>query len=144
MRYKNNVLNKKVADAISVATDLFEPTSRMIHEIRSKDDWKYNSGTGKEVALRLTIPGAAVDVFTYRPKNPFTRAIGNFNGKEIQLNLYALSWLTEEQLIGLLLHERAHFCGFNHGSGWFANYKTADKCQYSVPYFLSENVAKWI
>jgi hypothetical protein len=39
-----------------------------------------------------------------------------------------------------ICHEYGHLCGFGHGN----NYKTNYKCEWSLPYYLSENVSRWL
>jgi predicted SprT family Zn-dependent metalloprotease len=110
----------------------------MANDLTMKTDWKY--GTKGDVLKTLLQEREPIHLFTYRPWNPFTKAIGYFDGKDIHININKLPRLSNSDLVGLLLHEYAHYCGFTHGN----NYKTEEKCLYSVPYYLSENVEKWL
>ena len=136
MRFKNCVIDPNIAHSISYAESLLKPDSRMIKELQGKTDWKYNSHNVVDELLKDREP---VSVYTYRPWNPFTKAIGYFDGKAIHINIKVLENYNFHLVTGLLLHEYAHYCGFGHGN----NYKTQEKCLYSVPYYLSENTSKW-
>lgn len=142
MRFRNMTLEARISYAIFTAEKLLDPTSELIKAVWHKDDWQYDTvANGYLVSLRLVKVREPIQVFFYTPWNPFTRAIGYFNGEnEIHLNKLRFPKLTQNELIGLLLHEYSHYCGFTHGN----NYKTEDKCLYSVPYYLSENVTKWM
>lgn len=112
----------------------------MMNEILFKNDFKYDSGTGYQVAKKISECSKVAPVFFYKPKNPFTRAMGYSDGKAIYLNSRKFKDFCFNDLVGLLLHEAAHLYGFSHGS----NFKTKEKCEASVPYYLSENVGRWI
>jgi len=79
-------------------------------------------------------------IFFYKPFNVFSKAMGYSDGKAIYLNSRKFKDFSFNDLVGLLLHERLHMVGFSHGN----NYKTAEKCLYSVNYFVSENIERWI
>lgn len=82
-----------------------------------------------------------IKIFTYKPAWRFTKAIAMTNGDgAIHFNIYKINKTSLESKVGTILHEYAHLCGFKHGN----NYKTKEKCLYSVPYFLSENVKRWL
>lgn len=137
MRFKNNVIDKNVAHAIKEVESLLTPDSTMIKDLSAKNDFQYESGG--MVHLVLLEQRQPIPVFTYRPWNPWTKAIGYFDGKAIHINITKLDKFDFKELCGLLLHEYAHYCGFKHGN----NFKTEHKCKYSVPYYLSENITKW-
>lgn len=141
MRFKNNVINKEVANACVVANELLTEGSLMLEEIRKKNDFAYNSGTGEEVYNKIIKCKTVVPVFTYRPKWFFTKALGMTKNNAIHLNIYALDNMDEKALVGLLCHEWLHAGPkFSHSN----NYKTEFKCKHSVNYWVSENVSKWI
>lgn len=145
MRFNNRTNNPDVSNAINLAEKLLSSDSKMMQEIRLKNDFKYNSGSGEEVyTILFTPPPWPIPVYTYRPKNPFTKAVAYRDALGIHFNVYKIKNLNTVSMTGTLLHELAHDEGFNHGTGWFANRKTKEKCLYSVPYYLSENVSKWL
>jgi urease accessory protein UreE len=139
-RFYNMTTQQKISDAIVIAEKLLEYNSAMLIEISKKDDFKYNSGKGVEVALALHAERSLVKVFTYKPKWVFSKAIGYSDGKAIYVNLRKLPEMSVIDVASNLLHEMAHHAGFNHSN----NYKTQDKVLYSVPYYLSENISKWM
>ena len=144
MKFQVNIISKEVKAAAMVAENLFHPCSEMMDELRVKDDFKYNSGTGSEIVSKILGFNKTIQVFSYRPRNPFTKAVGYFDGKAIHINVNKISSLTHSDLVGMLCHEYLHFVGFNHGTGWRRNYKTQDKVLYSLPYFVSENIGRWL
>lgn len=137
MKFKNCVIHPEVAFAIKQVEKLLTKESTMIKELSGKKDWKFGS---IDVVYKLLMDKEPVSVFTYKPWNPFTKAVGYFDGKAIYINVKALEKFDFAQICGLLLHEYSHYCEFNHGN----NYKTEEKCLYSVPYYLSENITKWV
>jgi hypothetical protein len=139
-RFQNNVIDKKVAQAITEAERLLQKESDLILNVTLKNDFKYNSGLGENVAMELLKERPPLPVFTYTPWNPWSRAIGYFDGKAMYLNLRKLPSMSIEEIAANLIHEYSHYAGFRHGS----NYKTREKCLYSVPYFLSSNTGKWL
>jgi hypothetical protein len=139
MRFKNLTYKGAVDAAIADATRLLKFDSKMLNDIFNKRDFKYDSGPSHLIANSLELIREPIDIYTYRPWYP-SRAIGYFDGEAIHLNLRKLPALTHVDLVGNLLHEYAHYCGFHHGN----NYKTEEKCLYSVPYFISENVGQWL
>lgn len=139
-RFNVNVISKEVIEAAKVAERLLSPGSLMLEEIRLKNDFKYNSGTGEEVYQKIVNCDAIVPVFTYRPKWRFTKAIGYFGRDAVHINIYKLDELEHNELVGLLVHEWLHKAGFGHGN----NYKTKEKVLFSVNYFASENVSRWV
>lgn len=140
MRFRNCIIDKNIDEAVKIANSILTAGSSLINELSNKDDFQYNSGHGIQVALNLILVRDPVNVYSYKSLNPFTKAIGYFDGEAIWINLRKLPTLSKEEIIGLLLHEFSHYCGYKHGN----NYKTEEKCKNSVPYFLSENVKRWI
>jgi hypothetical protein len=139
MRFKNCTINQRLNHAISYVETLLHEDSRMMFDLRQKNDWKYNSGSSEEIVKELIIKRPIINVYTYRPFNPFTRAIGYYKNNAIHINIKFLDNFDYQLVCGLLLHEYAHYCGYSHGN----NFKTQDKVLYSVPYYLSENVTRW-
>ena len=140
MRFQNNVIDKKVAEAVKDAEALFLPSSLMMQELRLKNDFKYNSGSGEEIYQRVLSHEIALPVFTYKPVWRFTKAIGYFDGKATHINILKLPCMKHEEVVANLCHEKFHQMGWSHGN----NYKTKDKVLFSVPYFVSENIKRWL
>ena len=140
MRFRNCIISYEITHAIKQVEKLLTVDSSMIKELQSKNDWRFNSGTSGEVIVKLLEEREPVNVYTYRPWNPFSKAVGYYDGKAIHINVKALESFNFEKLCGLLIHEYSHYCGFRHGN----NYKTKEKCFNSVPYYLSENITKWV
>jgi hypothetical protein len=139
-RFTNKTGNNDVTMALITAHVLLTDGSKMINEIRVKNDFKYGSGRGALVASRLLDQRLPIEVFMYRPWNPWTAAVGYFDGEAIHVNSRKVGSFNLVDIVGLLLHEYGHYCGFYHGN----NYKTQEKCLFSVNYFMSENVGKWV
>lgn len=140
MRFRNNIIDPKVSEAIKKAEDLLMAGSNMINELTEKNDFKFNSGSGVQVALNLILAREPINVYTYKPFYPFSKALGYYDGEAIWINIRKMQVMNVDSLVGLLLHEHSHYCGYTHGN----NYKSKEKVLYSVPYFLSENVEKWL
>lgn len=142
MRFENRTVFTSISDAISKADKLLKIGSAMTTEVNLKTDWKYDKiAIGTQVTYGLVLKKyPALRVFTYKPFNPWTSAIAYFDGNNVHFNIRKLPDLTVNQITGTLLHEYAHYCGFTHGNNW----KTEEKCLYSVPYYLSENVSRWL
>jgi hypothetical protein len=143
-RFINNSTNRLISEYIQDATTLLLPNSIMLAEIKDKNDWKYGSGNGLNVAVKLMQAGNAVPVYVV-PKTRDTSAVAYFqNGKTYLYADYVAS-ASPSNVVGTLLHEYAHHQGFNHFSAFgTSNYKTKAKCLYSVPYYLSENAWRWL
>ena len=139
MRFKNCVIDKNIPHAIKQVEKLLEPDSMMIKELQSKNDWKFNSGSSGEVSVKLLEEREPICIYTYRPWNPFTKALGYYDGKAIHININKLDTFDFKELCGLLIHEYSHYCGFAHGN----NFPTKEKYLFSVPYFLSQNIDRW-
>lgn len=142
MRFKNNTIFKEIDTAIAMAESLLQFESILDEHVSLKHDWKYDRITsGKSVSNNLigTLRNP-IHVFTYKPFNPWTKAIGYFDGKAIHVNIRKLPGMTAKEIASNLIHEYAHYCGYTHGN----NFKTKEKCLYSVPYFLSSNVERWL
>lgn len=140
MRFENRTIQPEIAQAIEIAERLLLSMSKMMIELEDKNDWKYNSGQGKDVVINLQLRQAPLKVFTYKPINPWSSAIGYFDGFSMHINTRKLPFMSVKDIAANLLHEYCHYAGFTHGN----NYKTKDKCLYSVPYYVSENIDKWI
>ncbi len=140
MIFRNCIIDKKMVHAIKWAESLLKASSPMIMDLLQKTDWKYNSGSSSDVVLCLLTPREPVNVYTYRPWNPFSRSIAYTDGKSINFNINKIGQLSESEIAGSLLHEYSHICGFTHGN----NFPSEDKNKFSVPYYLSQNVKKWI
>jgi hypothetical protein len=142
--YDNRTIRPSIAAAIHAATNLFDYQSGMMQELAEKDDFKFNSGLGYEIVNKIRAFDKAVPVFTYRPWNPFTAALGYSKKGKVYINVRKLDSMEFSDLVGLMVHERLHAIGFNHGTGMYSNYKTEEACLYSVPYYCSENILKWL
>jgi hypothetical protein len=141
VRFKNNTLYKEIDHAIKIAESLLNPNSPMMNELREKNDFAFNSGTGEEVYMKIVNCKIIAPVFTYRPLWRFTAALGYSDKKGIHLNIYRIDKLDHVSLVSLLCHEASHHLfGFSHGN----NYKTEFKCKHSVPYWLSENAWRFL
>ena len=138
--FENRTLDKSINAAIITANEMLNGSSKMMLELSHKNDFKFNSGDGETVWLKIVNYKGVTPVFFYKPFNPWTSAMGYSDGKAIYLNSRKFDSFTFSDLVGLLLHEKLHIIGFGHGN----NYKTSDKCLYSVNYFVSENVRKWL
>jgi hypothetical protein len=140
-RFENLTLFPEITNAIAIAEHLLLEPSALLAEVRGKEDFKFESGPGYMVAARLQRgPGRVLKVFTYSPWNPWTKAIGYFNGEDIFINKKVLPRMSLKDIVANLCHEYAHACGFHHDN----NYKTDIKVKQSVPYFISENIGRWI
>lgn len=139
-RFYDNTKNEEIAKAIILAEKFLSDGSRMLEELSLKNDFKYDSGSGQYIVRELLSQAPLIRVSFYRSFNPFSAALGYSDGKNIFIN--SRKKFSQTDLLGLLLHEYAHTCNgkFSHGN----NYKTLEKCLYSVPYFISENVSKWL
>jgi hypothetical protein len=137
-RFINMTHDKDVALAITHAELLLTEYSDMIFDVSQKNDFKYDSGLGMHVAQVLLLKRDIIPVFHYKPMNPFSRVIGYFQDGKQYIN--KRKKLSHPALVGNLIHEYSHYCGFKHGN----NTRTAEKCLYSVPYYLSDNIEKWM
>jgi hypothetical protein len=142
-RFNLCAVSTKLEIAIHDAQNLLNHNTRMINEIVDKQDWKYNSGTGLAVRDSLLKERDVINVYVAPSKN--TKAVAYFQNGNIYIYQTYLDTVLFVNLVGTLLHEYAHYCGFNHNSSFgTSNFKTKAKCLYSVPYYLSENVARWV
>jgi hypothetical protein len=139
-RFYINVISDKIKNAAIDAERLLHYESSMMKEIREKNDFKYNSGTGEEIYQKFASSDKAVPVFTYRSKWAFSRVIGYFDGKAIYINLRKLPGLSHEDIVSNLCHEYGHALGYGHGS----NYPSEDKNKFSLPYWISSNVKRFL
>lgn len=142
MRFQNNTIHREIDQAIELAEDLLNMGSNLSTSLAVKNTWKYdNIKMGITVVENLIIvKRKPIQVLTYKPRIPWSMAIGGFKNGHIQINIKKLPYMTTVEIAANLLHEYAHYCGYSHGN----NFKTKEKVQFSVPYFLSENVSKWI
>lgn len=129
-----------VTSAIYYAERLLTAGSPMMLELEAKNDWKYNSGTGKEVVEKLLWCTKVPEVRLYKPWNHWSKVIGYTDGKNIYINARKLPSMSYQDVVGNLCHEFSHLAGLSHGN----NYKTEDKVRFSVPYFISENISRWL
>lgn len=140
MRFVNKTLNEQIDAAIVSAERLLKHDSPMLAEIEMKNDFAFDSGKGSYVASKLRTGYYPLTISTYLPWNPFTKVIGYYDGSSIFINLKILPRLHMKDMVANLLHEYAHHCGFTHGN----NYPSHEKNLYSVPYFISSNIEKWL
>ena len=138
MKFLNKTDMVSIDAAIVDAQILLRSDSQMIEDIYQKKDWQYDSGTPADIILKLVQNREPIDVYYYKPLYPWSSALGYFDGEAIHINYRKI--LNHSVLVGLLLHEYAHYCGFKHGN----NYKSKHKTLYSVPYWLSENVKYYL
>lgn len=140
MRFENRTLNKDfINQAIMKAEFLLSDESPMMNELLLKNDFKYGSGTGYQVCKKISECNKIAPVFFYKPRNPWTKALGYSDGKAIHLNSRKFNTFTLHDLTGLLVHEWFHFGpGFNHGNNWPSD----EKNNFSVNYFCSSNISK--
>lgn len=134
MRFINMTNESKITEAIKVAEKYLEADSDLMQAIRQKNDWKYDVTSGMEAFLNLYTKRDPIRVFTWRPFNPWTRAIGFYRDGEININVRKLKAMSVREIASHLLHELTHHHGFHHGNNW----KTQDKVWFSLPYFVSE------
>lgn len=148
-RFDNRTNNKSIAEAIKIAESLLTPGSSMLYDISVKNDWQYGIISGTQAAIQLAQVRPLVPVFTYRKR--FSRAVGYFQNDEIYINLAKMHLHTQNDLVALLVHEAAHYAGFHHVDEgfWgkrFANKRTQNKINFSLPYWLSTQISegRWI
>lgn len=137
-RFINCTDSEAVQVAIYMAEQLLMPNSKAMMIIHDKNDFKYNSGEGYKIHDKLVEKRELIEVRFYKPLYPWSSALGYYDGKAIYINYRKI--LDNKALVGLLLHEYAHYCGFHHSG----NLISKDKIRFSVPYFLSSNVGAWI
>jgi hypothetical protein len=142
-RFNLCAVSTKLEIAMDEARYLLGYNTVMMVELLGKMDWKYNSGTGLAVHDSLLKERDVINVYVAPSKN--TKAVAYFQNGNIYIYQSYLDSCTTPELVGTLLHEYAHYCGFNHNSSFgTSNFKTKAKCLYSVPYYLSENVSRWV
>jgi hypothetical protein len=142
-RFNNCAVSGKLELAITSATLLLEEPSKLYNDVFYKNDWKYNSGSGIDVYKSLYKEKTPINVYVVPSKN--TKAVAYFQNGNIYIYQSYLDTASITNLVGTLLHEYAHYCGFNHNSSFgTSNFKTKAKSLYSVPYYLSENVSRWV
>lgn len=146
--FDNRTIEPRVFRAIKFAKELLHPDSKMMKELWHKNDFEYNSGLGQEICEKIVFFTEPTKVFFFKSKNPWSKSFGYFNNVDsIFINTRKFNELCKEDekgrmpgLIGFLCHERLHHVGFSHGN----NFKTKHKCLYSVNYFVSENIERWL
>lgn len=138
-RFDNRTLNSKISDAVKISDELLSPGSKMLNEIRAKNDWGYNSGTGEEIYQKIVTSKVVAPVFMYRAWF-WSKALGYSDSTGIYINSRKIDSFSVSDLVGLLTHEISHQMGFNHGS----NYPSDDKNLRSLPYFISFNISRWL
>jgi hypothetical protein len=142
-RFNLCAISTKLEIAMDEVRYLLSYNTPMMVDILGKQDWKYNSGTGLAIRDSLLKERDVINVYVAPSKN--TKAVAYFQNGNIYIYQSYLDTALLVELAGTLLHEYAHYCGFNHNSSFgTSNFKTKAKCLYSVPYYLSENVARWI
>lgn len=140
MKFDNRTLNNNVRNACIKASELLLPNSELMSELKIKNDFKFNSGTGIEIYTKIYKCTKVVPVFTYKPWNIFSSALGYYDGKSIHINNRKLPEMSFDSLVGLLCHEYLHAVGFKHGN----NYPSEEKNNFSVNYYVSNNIKKWL
>jgi len=138
----NCTLNESVNSGIFIAHKLLSPYSVMSKELKQKTDWKYD--TPDNFLEILTTYKGKINVYTFRPKNPWSKVIAYYERDAINFNIRKLPDLGSVAIAGTLIHELCHHLGIHHGTGRLRNYKTQDKSLYSVPYYISDNIHKWV
>lgn len=118
--------------AMTHAEKLLDEGSELLKAIYAKNDWKYGESLGQLVVFKILNCDSIAEVRFYRSFNPWSRVVGYAKGGKIYINERKAS--DYKTIVGNLVHEYMHVVGFTHGN----NYKTKDKCLYSVPYFASE------
>lgn len=140
-RFQNSTVGvPKLIEAIRLAEADLTPGSTLLGQLAAKNDWKYNAGTGQAVFFQLTADRPPVSVYMAKG-NPQSAAVGAYANGVITLYEHYVDSATVDDIRACLRHEYSHYAGFNHASGPLgitSNYKTKDKCLYSVPYWLSE------
>ena len=138
-RFQNSTVGiPKLIEAIRLAEADLEWNSDIMARVLTKNDWKYNSGTGEKVFIQLSQERNPVSVYMAKG-NPRSAALGMYSNGVITFYEHYVERATVDELRRSLRHEYAHYAGFNHFSSFGrSNYKTKDKCLYSVPYWLSE------
>lgn len=139
-RFNIQIIDDNVATAWKQAEKMLTPESPMMLALRAKNDWRFDSGTGSLVHENMLRLSAPMRVELYWPRNRFTSAIGTYYKGTLRINGYKLPHLSVPKLVAHLCHEYAHHMGFNHGS----NYYSKEKGLYSVPYYISDNMEKWL
>lgn len=137
MKFKLLINDPKVSEAALIAERLLTIDSKLMKAILNRE-FKYDSGPSPQIVTRL-LEGKPIEVTTYTPWR-FSRAVGMYDGQRINISTRALSWMTLEDVAGLLLHEFSHSVGLTHGN----NFPSRDKDEYSVPYFISSKIKEFL
>jgi hypothetical protein len=127
--------------AVAIANGELKSSSPLMVAISKKHDWKYVEWptSGFDVVNQLLSGPKQVNVFLYRPLNPWSSARAKFQNGAIHLNVHYVNKKTTtiQKLIGSLVHEYCHAAGFGHGN----NYRTKNKERYSVPFWAGIEAA---
>lgn len=137
-RFFINVIDEKVKIAAGIASAMLHQESYLMGLIKDKNDFKYDSGTGEQIYDKFKSTSFMLPVFSYKPLNRWTSAIGYYQSGRMFINGYKLPSMTVQEIAANLCHEYCHAIGYHHGN----NFKTEDKMLYSVPYYVSEHVQK--
>jgi len=132
--------DQKIYKAIRLHRDLWGKL-----EFRSAIDskkFKYASDPrGSAILTEIksgTALGLVVEIKTYYPKWPWSKAIAYTEGKNIYFNARKLPSMKLEEIVNTLWHETVHIIdansplSFGHGT----NTWTQDKQDHSAPYFI--------
>ena len=93
-----------------------------------------------DVAERINTAWEGPNVYSYRPRWRYSKAMGYTKGKNIYINEYRLPYMSVANMVRLLIHESAHIAGYTHG-GNAIHWWNKRKKYASVPYCLG-NAAK--
>lgn len=110
----------------------------MIQLICEKTDWKYNTPKMPKLREMLLAKTDTINIYTYRPKWRWSKAISYYDDNTIFYNIYKLESLSAKEIAANLCHEYSHALGFGHGN----NFVTDSKINHSIPYFISESILK--
>lgn len=137
--FRNNTIgNNNINDGIKLAERYFSHDSKLIQLICEKTDWKYNTPKMPKLREMLLAKIDTINIYTYRPKWRWSKAISYYQNGAIYYNIYKLDSLTVQEIAANLCHEYCHALGFGHGN----NFKTQDKVNFSIPFFVSESILK--
>lgn len=121
-------------------------TSGLYHDLNGIE-WKYNSPCISKL-IQPHLKPVRIELREMRSKIG-----GLFEGDTLVINSrildqikydYVTNLMIVRNMIGTIMHEYAHFQGFFHGTGWFRNYRTKDKENFSVPYWLTVHGADYV
>ncbi len=140
-RFTLQAINQNLVKAKEIAESLLTANSKMMTDLAYKSDWAYPPIYSGQALVNLLIQEREpVAITTYRPWYWRSPVIAYHQSGVIHFNDRKFYQLDHISMTGTLLHEYAHYCGLSHGN----NYKTNHKVQFSVPYYISENIKLWI